>query len=57
MKVAHVCLEVIRKRVNEFKFLKTADLTRKEFKLKEIEQADPEKFDYEDFEPPEFVLK
>ena len=41
VKVAHVCLEVIRKRVNEFKFLKTAELTRKEFKLKEIEQIDP----------------
>ena len=57
VKVAHVCLEVIRKRVNEFKYLKTADLTRKEFKKKVQEQADPMKFDYEDYEPPEFILK
>ena len=57
VKVAHVCMEVVRKRVNEFKHLKTAQLTKKQFRIKELESGAPEKFDYEDYEPPKFIME
>lgn len=58
IKIVHVSSETVRKRVNEFKTTKTAQLTRAEFETKELEQPNPYNFDYEeDYEPPEKIMK
>ena len=49
----HVCEETIRKRLDEFKDTKTAQLKRGEFKELEANSKDPHEFAYESFGPPE----
>ena len=54
VKVVHVCDETLRKRIGEFKTIKTAALSFKQFKEIADKEKDPKKFNYEDqhYEPP-----
>lgn len=55
----HVCEETIRKRLDEFKDTRTAQLKRGELKELEADNSDPHQFKYEPtgrYEPPAITL-
>jgi hypothetical protein len=58
-RAVHVCEETIRKRLDEFKDTRTAQLKRGELKELEADNSDPHQFQYEPtgrYDPPAITL-